>query len=142
MLEEVVLKPGTIVNDVKLFTFRIPIKNFKGSNVSMQNDFQSLLKASEYPIISVSIQEKQFQEIINNALNELTLDLTIAGISKPVKAQYTTQEHSNNSIFLHGTTHFHLSDFTLEPPEKMLGVIKVEDVVFIRFDIILTNNYS
>ena len=120
--------------------FNIPLKSFRGSNPAMRNDFLDLLKAAEYPEVVVGLEKNEFDCIASGKASEnIDLIVTLAGVKRSVHADYSTHRDANNRLVLSGITRFSLTDFKLHPPEKALGLIRVKNEVFIKFDIVIQN---
>ncbi len=119
----------------ELIEFEIPVKGFKGDNYLMENDFYTLLNASNHPIIIVGIEKSLLQKIFfGSAGSVIDFYITIAGNTKHVKGEYTTN-CKNDLTILTGNANIRLTDFSIDPPQKMLGMLKVKDLIFIKFDI-------
>ena len=123
----------------EIVEFYIPVRAFRGSNSLMEEDFQSILKADTYPMVRVGIEKQKLNTIIteNNDQN-LNFFLTIAGVTKNIGGNYQISVCNKDEFILQGTTHVKLTDFGITPPKKMLGVLYVKDVIFIKFDIIIS----
>jgi len=135
-----VCHPESDTGDV---TFYIPVNQFEPSNIAMLHDFKSLIKASDYPEVMVEVDKKTLLDIISGiSFTHLNFKLTLAGVTRPVDAQYSAYRMSGNNLVLSGNTQIKLTDFSLDPPEKMFGIIRVENKVFIKFQIILPVNSS
>ena len=117
----------------------ILVKAFEGSNPAMLGDFQTLLKAAQFPKVIVGVHKKILREIASGSTysDNLDLFLTMAGVTRPIDAEYTTHYLPDGNLLLEGITHIKLTDFSLDPPKKMLGIIRVEDMVFIKFELVL-----
>ncbi len=126
----------------EIVEFEIPVKGFKGDNYLMENDFYNLLDAGKFPFIVVGIEKALLQKIFIDADNSaIKFYITIAGNTKHLKGEYIT--YSQNDItLLSGKAKIRLTDFALEPPQKMMGMLKVKDVIFIKFDISLSPNQT
>jgi hypothetical protein len=123
--------------------FYIPVNQFEPSNIAMLHDFKTLIKASDYPEVMVEVDKKTLLEIISGiSFTHLNFKLTLAGVTRPIDAQYSAYRLSGSNLVLSGKTQIKLTDFSLEPPEKMFGIIRVENKVFINFEIILPVNNS
>ncbi len=124
--------------------FYIPVKSFEGSNPAMLSDFQTLLKASQFPKVVVGVKKKLLNGIVSGDTysDKLNLYLTMAGVTRPIDAEYTTHYLRNGNVLLSGITRIRLTDFSLDPPKRMLGIIKVENMVFIKFELILPSQKS
>lgn len=133
-----VCHPESDTGDVK---FYIPVNKFEASNIAMLHDFKNLVKASNYPEVMVEVDKKTLLDIISGiSFTHLNFKLTLAGVTRPIDAQYSAYRMSGNNLVLSGNTQINLTDFSLEPPEKMFGIIRVENKVFIKFQIILPVN--
>lgn len=119
----------------EIIEFEIPVKGFKGDNYLMENDFYTLLNASNHPIIIVGIEKSLLQKIFfGTAGSVIDFYITIAGKTKRVTGEYTTN-CKNDLTILTGNANIRLTDFSIDPPQKMLGMLKVKDLIFIKFDI-------
>ncbi len=130
-------------SDRDLVLFNIPVVAFNGNPMYMEHDFRSLLKASEFPVVSVSFEKNLLWKIISKrTLDQPKLNVTLTGITRTIKIENMVFNQSNNDLFLDGITRFRLSDFSIRPPEKMFGLVKVEDSVAIKFKIELKESKS
>jgi hypothetical protein len=123
--------------DIDIINYEIPVLAFDGENQAMLNDFRNLLKASIYPDIGVSFERRIFREIVMKKNPELELDLTIAGVSKLVTADYQIYSRTETRIVIKGKTNFYLTDFDITPPQRVFGLVQVNNKVSISFEIIL-----
>jgi hypothetical protein len=118
--------------------FDFLVKGFESNNKRMNHDFYDMLKSSVYPKIIVAIQQKEIKNIFyNRADNYLNLHLNMAGNHKVVPGKYSYQFLEGDKLKLQGGTQINLNDFSLEPPQKMLGLVQVDKTIFINFDIVL-----
>ncbi len=140
--ESVLKQEGNSCDDDSSFiAFRIPVHSFNGSNPLMKEDFEELLKASVFPFIIVKVDKKTIRDITRyNVHPDLTMYLTLAGRTRFISGSYAWDNYKDNKIIISGSTSLHLSDFKLEPPQKMMGLLKVKDAIFIKFDIVLDLN--
>jgi hypothetical protein len=121
-------------------SFQIPVKAFKSSNQLMKEDFINLLKADEYPKIEVNIKKANlFRVAEDNAIEDLPIQLFLAGVNQKVSSVCYTDQFSNNQTLIEGFTLVNLEDFNLIPPKKLLGAIQVNDKILIKFDVVLAN---
>jgi hypothetical protein len=120
----------------------IPVKRLKTENKYMYSDFLALLKEPEYPYISIGIDENSIQiEDENSPVISPVVAITIAGVTN----QYTIRcdvEDEFTSKMITGATKIKLTDFNIQPPTKMLGLVKVKDEIDINFGILFTNQLN
>jgi len=127
-----------VINNKMIFneTYLI-LKNdcFDCGNKNINKDFKELLKTNKYPQIYIHLNEiRNFN--LNNLTSEVLVDMDIAGISKsytlPVKI-----DHNENNLFVKGKLIIDINDFNLEPPKKLLGLIKVQNTIEVDFKLLL-----
>jgi GTP:adenosylcobinamide-phosphate guanylyltransferase len=125
-----------------LVEFKIPVKAFKGNNYLMVNDFRNMVDASNHPLIIVEIERNIFDHVYLNSDNSvINFNLTIAGETQNVNGEYKIHIRDNN-IVLCGQAILKLSDFSIEPPQKMFGMLQVKDIIIIKFDILILSTNS
>lgn len=121
-----------------VFEFKIPTNKIEGRNDKILKEFRKLLKSKEYENIVVEIKQTEFLSVLNNDSSDfLNVNLTLAGISRNIKTSYTITKLTDVKLCLKGKTEVHLSDFLIIPPKKFLGFVRVKDVIFITFDILI-----
>lgn len=108
---------------------------FDCGNKAINRDFHSLLQSEDHPIINLELKEVRLeQEDIAQAI----VRITIAGKTKnyeiPVKV-IRINTGQNESQRLDGHLMLNISDFGLEPPKKLFGLIVVKDDIQINFDL-------
>ncbi|MFO7940285.1 MAG: YceI family protein [Bacteroidales bacterium] len=114
----------------------IPTDSFTGPNKYMVNDFQQLLKASRYPYIKIHIKNKQLLTRGDpTGITHSEAVLFIAGVSKKVTIPLTVAECEHSGYIVEGNVELKLTDFQIDPPEKVFGAVQVHDKVFITFAI-------
>lgn len=116
-------------------TMEIPVKQFKADNPLMYKDFLRLVKASDYPHITIRFPEKIPGKDNNKYLS---IDITIAGTTQSYNISCISVQCDKETAFLYGTQEILLTDFNIEPPEKTFGFIKVKNEVIINFGFALS----
>jgi hypothetical protein len=105
----------------------------------MTNDFCNTIKSNQYP--EVVIDFKSFEKVPDyDAKKEKfkgTMAISLAGASKEFSLLCSIQPQSSGVIHLSGKRKFLFSDFNLEPPKKMMGMIKTEDELNVHFNLVL-----
>jgi hypothetical protein len=122
--------------------FELPVKAFESNNKKMNRDFYQMLNASHYPEIYVKIKTSKLKKMsMGKQPSSLGLELTLAGITKTVESRCYYLEHfSGNKIIMKGITKINLHNFSLKPPKKMLGLVRVNETIFINFEVALNKN--
>lgn len=109
----------------------IPAKHFDCGGKMINKDFQKLLNTDEFPEIRL-VLKKVMKSNITEDCTEAIVDVLICGIKNTYSVPITTSKsiEGNN---INGVLALNINDFSLEPPKKMLGVIKVSPVIEIDF---------
>ena len=113
---------------------QIPVYDFETSNNRMLKDFYDMVNATRHPFIHISIEPRNkadFDE--GSGLTNFKTEVTIAGISNNYIVPSTISGCDHQGYMLQGDLKVKLTDFDIEPPTKLLGAVKVNDEVFIKF---------
>ena len=121
--------------------FKLPVKAFDSDNNKMNRDFYKMLEASQHPEIIVKIEKSKLQRMVEGELlSSIEINLTLAGKTRVVKTDFSyPTEFSGDKILLKGKTTINLNDFSLTPPKKMLGLVRVDETILINFEVALNN---
>lgn len=114
----------------------IPIRSFDCGAKQISKDFWKTLKSETYPQLDINFRSLQNLVVKNNNCINGNVDITLAGFT----ARYTISYHvkrDKNIIFLKGTQPVNFSDFKLEAPEKLKGLIKVNECLKVEFNLVL-----
>jgi hypothetical protein len=131
-------KYSGIAQDTGNIKISIPIKDFVPSNPMMYSDFLVLMKESEYPIINISFSKRQLQSSGWDLPGSCPdIRITIAGITRTYKIQCSLAD-CFNSLYISGEKTIKLSDFQIKPPEKLMGLVKVNNEINVNFGFIIT----
>jgi hypothetical protein len=117
---------------------KIPIKCINCHNTLINNDLRKLLNASEIPEIVIDIYDFYEKNIISDELNSsvvgfgtANVDIAIAGISNEYDIEFIDRR-KDNEIIITSLVNLKLKSFGLEPPKKMLGLIRLYDNIKIE----------
>lgn len=124
-------KVGYDLEGVKLL---ISSEDFRCKIPGMAKDMKELLQADNFPFVGFEINHIQLP---GGKYGTASATLTIAGVESIGLIDFEV-EKVGNQLKIHGSTPLFLSSFNIEPPTKMLGMIKVQDQIEIEFDIIAT----
>ena len=110
-------------------SLKLNSKAFDCGSRPINRDFESLIKAEEFPYINLNLEKLKF---LNQKSALITLNIEIAGIEKEyvVPVEVDTAESNYK-----GVIHLNIEDFKLEPPKKIFGLIKVKDEIEIEFNL-------
>jgi hypothetical protein len=105
----------------------------------MTSDFCKTIKSQSYPAIIIeflmferaptySTKEEKFKGVLN---------ISLGGATNIFEVDCTIERMSSGHIRLKGSRDFKFSDFRLEPPTRMFGLVRVEDSLKVSFNLVL-----
>ncbi|MCB9284421.1 MAG: YceI family protein [Lewinellaceae bacterium] len=127
-------------SDTKL---RIPSSRFDCGNRLMNKDMFETLKGDKYPQIQIELMDatqlsgKKMGEATDWVPMKATTAITIAGIEKVVKMDVLGKKIAQGRFQFKGNKDIYLSDYRLEPPSPMMGLVQVNDVITIHLDLVV-----
>lgn len=105
---------------------------FDCHNSMLTKDFAKTIKANEYPEIGIrfiSLEPGQS----NTDLLFGDVEIALAGKLRMYRVSCVIKNENDQRKHLEGSCTFRFSDFDLEPPSKLFGVIRVKDTVSVDF---------
>jgi len=124
-------------------SFHIPVRGFESKNPMLTKDFNQFMQADSHPYIKVRIQKSQLRELMDEKKSrQLPLLINMAGKKQQVESRFTTHHYPSNQLQIEGIVQLNLEDFNLEPPQKMMGLVQVQDKIFIKFDVVLSRQQT
>lgn len=101
-----------------------------GKNIN--KDFRALLKSEQYPVVELRLLHVDPPSNGQQHIG-VGMEIKIAGVSRVYETQLECELESN--ICVKGTLPLKLTDFGLEPPKKVLGMIKVDDDIKVNISL-------
>ena len=102
-------------------------------------DFVETIQAKKYPYITINFisfeRVPEFKDSEEPFRGKFTI--TLANVSVPCDVRCKIVKDKNNLIHLKGWHLFKFSDFNLEAPTKMMGLIKVEEMITVDFHLVM-----
>lgn len=112
----------------------IPVVSFDCANKMINKDFYEVLKSNRYP--HIAIQFVALERWTGDNRIGGTAFITLAGVTRPFTIHYEVNSTSKQ-LLLKGQQKISFSDFGLQAPEKMMGLIKVQDKLEVEFHLAL-----
>lgn len=104
----------------------------------MTSDFRKTIESKSYPSIVIDFisfertprygHEEKFKGIVK---------ISLGGVTKVFEMDCSIEAKSSGLIHLIGEKGFTFSDFNLQPPKRMMGLVKVEQSLNVGFHLIL-----
>lgn len=138
-----ILSPDSLNHEIELGETSVEVK---GDNLSMNvdsfecgkrginRDFRKTLKSNVYPTIDITL-ERLLLENGNPVIAEVLIKL--AGISRMYQVQIQIEWGNDGEYRVVGSALVKMSDFNLDPPKALFGLVQVRDEMDIRFNLIV-----
>jgi hypothetical protein len=118
--------------------FKIPIDCINCHNPLMNNDLRNLLNAGETPDIVIDIYDFYEKIIVPEELSSdvvgfgtANIDIAIGGITNKYNIEFIDRR-KENEITITSSVNLHLKSFGLDPPKKMMGLVRLYDNIEIK----------
>jgi hypothetical protein len=124
-----VIQPGA----VESFEVVVPVADLKSDRDNFSADMQAALKASAHPDIVFRLTRMEKKPGGARAVGMLE----VAGVQREVTLNMATSLRSGK-LLVTGTVDLLMTDFGIAPPTAMMGVLKTDPKITIRFETVLT----
>ena len=112
----------------------VPVSSFNCSNPLITRDFLETLRAEEYPELEIRFMTLD-QATAGNVNGKVKI--TLAGVSRQYVVRYSLSNLESSRMQLTGKHRVSFSDFNLIAPQKLMGLIKVQETLEVEFQMIL-----
>ncbi|MFM8739936.1 MAG: hypothetical protein ACKOC0_06990 [Cytophagales bacterium] len=106
--------------------------------VAMTHDFSKTLKADQFPVIGIEF--KSLERLPDLACTEdkftALVAISMAGVTRDFNMPCVLQA-DKGTILLKGGRSFNFADFKLKAPQRMMGLIKVDERLNVSFHLVL-----
>jgi hypothetical protein len=139
------------INEVKnTITFHEVILNVKteslecGNEVMNKNLFKTL-GGEKYPFIIVELQQactKDGQQLNLSQWIHMTgkLYISLAGVRRYQQIDFVAKQYSDGVYHFIGEHKISLSQYNLDPPTALFGLVQVKDILNVKFDLLVSVN--
>lgn len=116
--------------------------NLDCSNSKMNSDLQDALKAEQYPVIKIDLlgvmlnDGSRFDDIENDWKTVKALaTFTITNVTKRVVMDVRVRKLENGKYRFMAQKQVKMTDYNVQPPEVLFGMIKVNNAISINMDV-------
>ena len=100
----------------------------------MTSDLRKTLKAKDFPMLTVRfLSINSYPDFKNPVSISGIVDIGLAGVNKKFEINYYFTADEKQQVHLKGDQKIHFSDFNLNPPSKLGGIIKAKDELLVEF---------
>lgn len=129
-----VQKEENRLKKVEELQFQVFSESLKSEKEKLTGNMHQLLKTGEYDFITYKLDK--VENLKCNSEESCTLAtsgvLIVAGVSKPIDL-LLDMSLSEDQIVLTGNTSLLMTDFNIEPPSALLGLLKTDNEVNVDF---------
>lgn len=136
-----VLEGKRIYLNVGKITF--PVKKLDCGSDTINNDMFDLLKAKQYPEITIEFLDfsapewkKKDQKFTSTA--HAKINITLAGKTISYFVHLDLVKVNENNIILSGQKKLSMNNFKIKPKTYLFGLVKIKEMIEINFELILT----
>ena len=135
---------GTIAGEASLNGSRtdasvvIPVEAFDCGKSRMNRDFYAALKSEEHPRIVFELVDARLSAAADEVYDvSVTGMLTIAGVTRSVSLSAEGRGHGGGDSYrVMGRLPLSMTDFDVEPPTALAGLIRAHERIVVGFDLI------
>lgn len=118
---------------------RVPVRALDCGKRRQNKDLYEAMKASNHPAIHYEIVKADIVATPDSAQDHYIIEaignLTIAGETRTVRITLEGRHLENGGIHARGSLPMQMTNFDVEPPTAMLGLIRVRDEITVHFDV-------
>ncbi len=122
---------------IQTLTFSLPVHNLKGEQEAMDNDAYKALKADQYHEIVFRLNSATIEPRSGHNYNVLARGkLTVAGVTRDVVLNMAGTVAKDGSISFTGSEVVRMSDYNVERPSLLFGMIKAGDEMTLAYNLV------
>ena len=117
------------------FEIGIPVKDIRCGSDTMEEKLRDALKAPKFSRIDFSFTSATPMPAGAKGTLKVIGKIALAGVEKPVTAVVTVARGPGNAWIATAAVPLKMTDFGVEPPTAMLGIMKTHDAITIRVNL-------
>lgn len=122
---------------INALNFILPVKNLKGEKDGLNDNAYEALKTDKYADIRFTMTSSTITPTTGSSyLISAKGNLFIAGVTRPVTMQVSTQLNADGTITCSGTQALKMSEYNIERPSFMFGVMKTGDDLKLNYTLV------
>ena len=120
-------------------SIKMDVLSFDCHNNLIRRDLRKTLKSEEHPHMIIRFLTLKTMPGLTYKTEQISgwVEVELAGVKKVFELQYSFTKASTGSIRLNGGRKFCFSDFSLAPPRKLAGLIRIKDEFDVKFELML-----
>jgi len=130
---------GDVLPEAPAVQASVPARTLDCGKRRQDRDLYDAMQAGEHPAIHYEIVKTDIVAPPDSSGGHYVIEaigtLTIAGATRTVRLRLQGQRLKNGRMHAQGTLPIQMTDFNVEPPTAMLGLIRVRDEITVHFNI-------
>jgi hypothetical protein len=122
------------VSNIKL---NLEVDQFDCGKKGINRDFRNSLKYQEYPFIQITLNEVILEDSEDLSPTSANLTIEIAGVEQTYSVPLSEFSRDENQVLVEGSKVLHMTDFNIEPPFALFGLVQVSNELNIVFDLVI-----
>jgi hypothetical protein len=114
----------------------VPVRSFNCGSPQISKDFHKTLRSDRYPRLDINFISLENTALKHDSFVNGVLDITLAGVTTRYTVRFALAI-KNNTMLLSGLQPVKFSDFRLKAPEKLKGLIRVQEGLNVEFHLVL-----
>jgi hypothetical protein len=116
----------------------VPVGKIECGHGKMNDNLRKALKAGDFPSITFVVTGADFVETGTPGALELLAkgNLYVAGNGQDLQFQVSGTDTGDGALRIQGQVVIKMTDFGIQPPTAMMGLLKTKNEVTIRFDLV------
>jgi polyisoprenoid-binding protein YceI len=124
--------PPISASKVESVTLTLPVTSLKSGKGGLDKNLYKALHADKNPDITFVMKT---YDLADSGDAVITGDLTVNGVTKPVRATAKMTPAGENGLKAVGSTAMKMTDFGVKPVTALMGTIRTADAITVKFDL-------
>jgi hypothetical protein len=131
--------PSTAPTRVERATMTVRVAAIECGNGKMNENLRKALESDAHPNIVFTVSQARFVDTGDEGQIAVVAvgELTVAGTTRPLELSVTGSDTGKGALRLVSRTEIRMTDFGVDPPRALLGLLKTKDEVVILFDLVM-----
>ena len=116
----------------------VPVQALDCGKKKMNEDLYEAMQAEDHPSIHYRLDDAEVIDQVGDDQYRLRVrgGLRLAGTERPVEMTVVGKRIGEGTYAVEGSTALQMTDFGIEPPTALLGLIKAHDRIVVHFDLV------
>ena len=116
----------------------VAVAKIECGNGKMNDNLRKALKANEYPAITFVVTDAEFFDAGSPGALEVLAkgNLYVAGNGRDLEFQVSGTDTGDGALRIQGQVTIKMTDFGVQPPSAMMGLLKTKNEVTIKFELV------